>query len=229
MNIGIFGTGAVAKTVGGALADLGHQVVFGTRDIEATLARTDNDMFGNPPFAQWLATRERATLATFEEAANAGEILINATSGAGSLPALQAAGESNLNGKIMIDIANPLDFSQGFPPALTVCNTDSLAEQLQRAFPDLKIVKTLNTLTAVLMVNPAALPGDHVVFMNGNDGDAKSRVAAFLHEWFAWPTHNIIDVGDITTARGTEMLLPIWVRLYGTLGTPIFNFNIVRS
>lgn len=229
MNIGIFGTGVVAKTVGGALADLGHQVVFGTRDVEATLARTDNDMYGNPPFALWLAARERATLVTFEEAARAGEILINATSGAGSLPALEAAGAANLNGKIMIDIANPLDFSQGFPPSLTVCNTDSLAEQLQRAFPALRIVKTLNTLNATLMVNPAALPGDHVIFLNGNDADAKARVAALLHEWFAWPTHNIIDVGDITTARGTEMLLPIWVRLYGALGTPVFNFNIVRA
>lgn len=229
MNIGIFGTGVVAKTVGGALADLGHQIVFGTRDVEATLARTDNDMYGNPPFSLWLAARERATLATYEEAARAGEILINATSGAGSLPALEAAGAPNLDGKIMIDIANPLDFSQGFPPSLTVCNTDSLAEQLQRAFPNLKLVKSLNTLNASLMVNPAALPGDHVIFMNGNDGDAKARVAALLHEWFGWPAHSIIDVGDITTARGTEMLLPIWVRLYGAFGSPMFNFNIVRA
>jgi hypothetical protein len=228
MNIGIFGTGVVAKTIGGALAVHGHQVIFGTRNVETTLARTEPDQYGNPPFVEWLKGRENVTLATLTEAAQAGEMLVNATSGAGSIPALEAAGNENLAGKILIDIANPLDFSQGFPPTLSVSNTDSLGEQIQRAFPLVKVVKTLNTLNAALMTEPASLDGDHVIFMNGNDPAAKSRVAEVLGEWFGWPARNIIDVGDITTARGTEMLLPIWVRLYAAFGHANFNFNIVH-
>lgn len=228
MNIGIFGTGIVAQTVGGALATQGHEVVLGTRDVEASLAVTEKGPYGNPPLAQWLHDRAHVTLGSFAEAARAGEVLINATSGSGSLPALEAAGAAHLDGKILIDIANPLDFSQGFPPTLSVCNTDSLGEQIQRAFPALRVVKTLNTLSAGLMVNPAALPGEHVLFMSGNDTDAKAEVSALLGRWFGWQARNIIDVGDITTARGTEMLLPLWVRLFAAFGNAQFNFNIVR-
>jgi predicted dinucleotide-binding enzyme len=228
MNIGIFGTGFVAQTVGGALAAKGHEVVLGTRDVEAALARTEKGPYGNPPPAQWLQGRANTTLGSFAEAAQAGDILVNATSGAGSLPALEAAGAARLDGKILIDIANPLDFSRGFPPSLSVCNTDSLGEQIQRAFPGLKVVKVLNTLNAGLMVNPAALAGDHVLFMSGNDAGAKAEVAALLGQWFGWQARNIIDVGDISTARGTEMLLPLWVRLFAAFGNPQFNFNIVR-
>jgi predicted dinucleotide-binding enzyme len=124
-------------------------------------------------------------------------------------------------------LANPLDFSQGFPPSLTVCNTDSLAEQIQRAHPNIRVVKTLNTMTASVMVNPSLVPGEHNVFLSGNDADAKATASEVLG-WFGWKSANIIDVGDITTARGTEMLLPIWVRLYGALGNPNFNFHIAR-
>jgi len=228
MNIGIFGTGIVAQTVGGALAARGHEVVLGTRDVEASLARTEKGPYGNPPLAQWLQGRANTTLGTFAEAAGAGNVLINATSGAGSLPALEAAGAARLDGKILIDIANPLDFSRGFPPSLTVCNTDSLGEQIQRAFPALRVVKALNTLNAGLMVNPDALPGDHVLFICGNDASAKARVVSLLGEWFGWKARNILDLGDISNARGTEMLLPLWVRLFAAFGNAQFNFNIVR-
>jgi 8-hydroxy-5-deazaflavin:NADPH oxidoreductase len=145
----------------------------------------------------------------------------------GSIEALKMAGEANLNDKILIDISNPLDFSKGMPPTLTVCNTDSLAEQIQATFPQLKVVKTLNTLTADLMVNPAKVAnGDHDIFVSGNDAQAKATITEFLKREFGWK--NVIDLGDISTARGTEMLLPVWLRLYGALQTPYFNFKIVR-
>jgi 8-hydroxy-5-deazaflavin:NADPH oxidoreductase len=226
MNIGIFGTGAVARALGAKFLELGHSVVFGTRDVQTTLARAESDGYGNIPFSQWKKVHPSAKLSTFKEAASHGEILVNATSGSGSLAALQAAGKENLKGKILIDIANPLDFSKGFPPSLTVCNTDSLAEQIQRAFPDLRVVKTLNTMNATVMVNPGFVPGDHSVFISGNDPQAKKTVTDILHGWLGWRTSNIIDLGDITTARATEMLLPIWVRLFGLLKNPNINFHI---
>jgi predicted dinucleotide-binding enzyme len=113
------------------------------------------------------------------------------------------------------------------PPSLFVSNTDSLGEQLQRALPRTKIVKSLNTLTAALMVDAAELAGgQHSIFVSGDDADAKRTVSSFLREAFGHT--DVIDLGDITTARGTEMVLPLWVRLYAALGTPMFNFRVVR-
>src|SRR5262249_7403772 len=161
-------------------------------------------------------------LGTLAEAAAHGELVVNATNGIGSLEALQAAGEKNLAGKVLIDLANPLDFSKGMPPSLTVCNTDSLGEQIQRAFPAARVVKTLNTMNAALMVTPRKLAdGAHTVFVSGNDADAKKLVTELL-ESIGW--QDIVDLGDITTARGAEMMLPIWVRLWGVTKTPMFSF-----
>ncbi len=229
MNIAVFGTGVVAQTIGPALRSHDHAVVYGTRNPSETLTRTEPGPYGNPPFSEWMREHPEARIATYAHAAEGAELIINATSGHGSLSALESAGAERLDGKILIDIANPLDFSQGFPPSLFVCNTDSLGEQIQRAFPGVKVVKTLNTLNAVLMANPAALPGDHVVFLCGNDSAAKESVSSLLQESFGWKANNIIDIGDITTARGTEMILPIWVRLFGALQTPMFNFQLVRA
>jgi 8-hydroxy-5-deazaflavin:NADPH oxidoreductase len=153
-------------------------------------------------------------------------MVVNATSGVVSLEALKMAGEENLNGKILIDISNPLDFSQGMPPTLSVSNTDSLGEQIQRRFPEAKVVKTLHTMNAYLMVDPTQLAGaDHTVFVSGDSAEAKEKVTDLLRR-MGWT--DIIDLGDITTARGTEMLLPIWLRLFGALQKPVFNFKIVR-
>jgi predicted dinucleotide-binding enzyme len=138
-----------------------------------------------------------------------------------------AAGAENLDGKILIDVSNPLDFSKGFPPTLTVCNTDSVGEQIQRAFPGLKVVKTLNTTTCTVMVDPSRVPGEHDLFVSGDDAGAKATVTAFLKREFGWK--HVIDLGDITTARGTEMVLPLWVRLYGAFQSPFFNFHVVRA
>lgn len=226
MNIGILGTGIVGQTLGVKLMDLGHEIVFGTRDVEQTLARTDSDAYGNPPFGEWKNNNPASELKVFQEAAASGEMLINATAGRASIKALEQAGEENIADKILIDVANPLDFSEGPPPSLTICNKDSLGEQIQRRFPDARVVKTLNTMNAYLMVNPGLVPGTHNVFVSGNDAEAKGEVSGWLTEWFGWNPDTILDLGDITTARGVEMLLPLWVQLYGTIEHPLFNFHI---
>ncbi len=226
MKIGVIGTGIVGRTLAARLTELGHSVTVGTRDPAATTARTEPDGMGNPPFASWHAGHRDVTLGTFEQAAKHGDVVLNATGGSGAVAALTAAGADNLRGKVLLDISNPLDFSQGFPPFLSVSNTDSLGEQIQRAFPDVRVVKSLNTMTASLMADPKQLAGgDHSVFVSGNDAQAKATVTALLE---SLGHTDVIDLGDITTARGSEMLLPIWVRLMGPLGTPIFNFKIVR-
>lgn len=143
-----------------------------------------------------------------------------------ALDALKLAGTGNMNGKILIDVSNPLDFSKGMPPTLSVCNSDSLGEQIQRAYPGVHVVKALNTMNCNIMVNPSLVPGSHDAFVSGNDAGAKAKVTDILKNWFGWKT--VIDLGDITTARGTEMLLPIWIRLMGKFQSPNFNFKIVR-
>lgn len=225
MKIAVLGTGPVGQQVSAKLAELSHDVTIGTRDIGAAMARTEPDTFGNPPFPQWREQHPDIAVGTLAEAAAGAELVVNATNGAGSIDALEIAGEQNLAGKVLIDIANPLDFSQGMPPSLLVSNTDSLGEQIQRRFPDTKVVKALNTVNAYLMVDPKQLAGgDHTLFVSGNDADAKTQVVALL-ESFGWT--DVIDLGDISTARGTEMYLPLWVRIY-TLGSPMFNVKIVR-
>jgi len=226
VRFGILGTGVVGKTIAARLADLGHEVMVGTRDPEETTSRAEPDAYGNSPFSLWQDEHPEVKLATFSEAAAHGEMVVNATSGGVSLEALDLAGEDNLSGKILVDVSNPLDFSQGMPPTLSVSNIDSLGEQIQRRFPEAKVVKTLHTMNAYLMVDPTQLAGaDHTVFVCGDDPEAKAKVTELLQS-FGWT--DIIDLGDITTARGTEMLLPIWLRLFGALQKPIFNFKIVR-
>jgi predicted dinucleotide-binding enzyme len=227
MRVGVLGTGMVGQAIAGKLAELGHEVVVGTRDPAATLARQEPDFYGNPPIGTWLEQHPKVRLAGLADAAAHGELVVNATAGAAALEALRLAGEANLDGKVLVDVANPLDFSQGMPPSLSVANTDSLAEQLQRAFPAARVVKTLNTVNAQLMVNPRLVAdGDHSVFVCGDDPEAKALVTGLLTEGFGW--RDVIDLGDITAARGAEMLMPIWLRLMGGLGSPMFNFKIVR-
>jgi len=226
VRLGILGTGTVGKTIATRLAGLEHEVMVGTRNPQETTSRTESDRYGNPPFSAWQQEHPEVKLGTFAEAATHGEMIVNATAGAVSLEALEQAGEDNLSGKGLIDLSNPLDFSMGMPPSLSVVNTDSLGEQIQRRFPEAKVVKTLHTMNAYLMVDPAQLAGaDHTVFVSGDDPVAKAAVTDLLRS-FGWT--DIIDLGDITTARGTEMMLPVWLRLFGALQKPVFNFKIVR-
>jgi predicted dinucleotide-binding enzyme len=225
MNIAVLGTGMVGRAIAARLVDLGHTVTVGTRDPQATLARTHRDQMGNPAYPDWASHHPDVTLATFADAAAGAAVVVNATNGAASLAVLQAAGADNLAGKLLIDIANPLDFSAGMPPTLFVKDTDSLGEQIQRAHPQTRVVKTLNTLNANLMVHPETLPEGSSVFVSGDDPDAKATVTTLLKQF---GHTDVIDLGDITTARGTEMLLPVWLRLMSALDTAAFNFKIVR-
>jgi predicted dinucleotide-binding enzyme len=202
MKIGVLGTGVVGQTIATKLRELGHDVQIGSRSVGDDAV----------PFA---------------DAAAHGELVFNCTAGTASLKALGAAGQENLSSKVIVDVANTLDFSKGRPPTLSVCNDDSLGEQIQRAFPEAKLVKALNTVNAAVMVDPTRVPGEHNVFMCGNDEDAKGRVSELLQS-FGWPAEQIVDLGDITAARGPEMYLALWLRLMGAVGHPNFNIRIVR-
>jgi predicted dinucleotide-binding enzyme len=226
MEIAVLGTGTVGRTIAGKLAELGHGVVVGTRDPESTSARTEGDAMGNPPYSVWQADHPAIRLAPYADAAAAAEMVVNATGGIGSLEALRLAGAENLAGKVLLDVSNPLDFSRGFPPSLFVSDTDSLAEQIQRAFPAARVVKSLNTMTAALMVDPGRVGGgDHSTFVSGDDPDAKKTVVDVLT---SMGHTDVIDLGDLSTARAAEMLLPVWLRVMGALGTPYVQFKIVR-
>ena len=226
MLIAVLGTGAVGQTLAAGLDGIGHEVTVGTRNPSDARARTEPDAMGTPGVGAWLIEHPGIAVATFEEAAADADLVVNATNGAVSLSVLEDAGAGNLAGKVLVDVSNPLDFSQGFPPSLFIKDTDSLAEHIQRAFPDARVVKTLNTMNAHLMTNPQQLAGgDHSVFVSGDDASAKQTVTELLR---SLGHVDVIDLGDITTARASEMLLPVWLRLYGALGTPVFNFKIVR-
>jgi len=225
MDVAVLGTGTVGRTIAGRLHELDHAVVVGTRDPRATLARTDPDAMGTAPFAAWHADHPGVSLATHADAAAGAELVVNATPGSATLEVLALAGAENLAGKPLVDISNPLDFSNGFPPSLFVKDTDSLGEQVQREFPDARVVKALNTMTADVMVRPQDLGASSTVFVSGDDAAAKATVtellASFGHD-------DVVDLGGIETARGPEMYLPIWLRLMGALGTAQFNIKVVR-
>ncbi len=222
------GTGPVGQALAGKLAELGHEVVVGTRDPGATLARSEPDYLGNPPFRVWKEGHPEVGLKRPPEAAAEAELVVNATAGAGSIAMLESAGEETLAGKVLIDVANPLDYSQGMPPSLFVSNTDSLGEQIQRRFPQARVVKALNTMNCQVMVDPGRVPGDHTVFVSGEDEGAKREVVELLTA-FGWPQERILDLGGIRTARGTEMYLPLWLSLWGTLGTGDLNIAVLAA
>lgn len=224
MRIAVIGTGGVGRALAERLAGLGHEVVIGTRDVEATLARAEPDPFlGTPPFGQWQSAHPEVTLRSFADAGAFGELVINATSGVNSLAALNQVGADNLAGKVLLDLALPLDLSQGMPPTLTVANTDSLGEQIQRTFPEARVVKTLNSVSYAVMVDPGRVPGEHNLFIAGDADDAKAAARDLLAA-FGWPDGSVLDLGDITGARASEMYSRLLFQLAGVLGT--FDVNI---
>lgn len=215
MKIAVLGTGMVGETLGSKLIQLGHEVIMGSRSKN------------NDKASAWVQkSGALASQGSFADAAAAGELILNCTLGSASIEALTQAGEDNLAGKILWDLSNPLDFSKGMPPSLFVSNTDSLGEQIQRAFPRTRVIKTLNTINCNLMVDAASLPGDHTLFLCGNDAEAKITSRDLISTWFGW--RDIIDLGDITASRATESYLHLWLRLWGALKTPQFNLHIVR-
>lgn len=184
---------------------------------------------GNEVALAWTKSAgDAASAGTFADAAAFGEIVVNATAGATSVEALSAAGGENLEGKVLMDVANPLDFSAGLPPSLTVGNTDSLGEQIQRAFPKARVVKTLNTMAAEVMVEPGLVPGSHTVFVAGEDPEAKAEVASLL-EAFGWPAEDILDLGSLAAARGTEAYVTLWLRFWASTGTRVLNLKVLAG
>jgi predicted dinucleotide-binding enzyme len=224
-SYGVLGTGPVGQTLAAKLASLGHEVRMGTRDVAASRARADPAYAGAQSLSEWLAANPTVELATFHDAIAASDILINATSGSVSVEALALGDPADLDGKILVDIGNPLDFSSG-DLDLSVGITDSLGETLQRTYPALRVVKTLNTVTAAVMVDPTLVGGgEHTMFVAGNYESAKAEVTMLLHS-FGW--RDVVDLGDISGARGMEALLVLWVRSMQTLGGPMFNVKLVR-
>ncbi len=213
MKIGVLGTGEVGQTIGSKIVQLGHEVMMGSRD-EANIKATTWAKQEGP----------RASFGTFANAAAFGDILFNCTLGSASLGALRHAGADNLRGKILVDTANPLDYSS-VAWSLTVCNDDSLGEQIQRTFPETKVVKTLNTMNCNIMVDPRKLSEKTDVFVSGNDIDAKATVISILRDWFGW--RSIVDLGDITTSRSVEMYVLLWHTLRNAISSPRFNIKVV--
>jgi 8-hydroxy-5-deazaflavin:NADPH oxidoreductase len=216
MKIGVLGTGMVGNAIATKLVALGHEVCMGSR------------IAGNEHAHAWAqAAGAGASTGTFADAAAHGELLFACIHGVNTLDALEAAGREHLAGKVLVEVGNPLDFSGGMPPTLAVCNTDSLGEQVQRAFPDARVVKALNTMNCTVMVDPASVPGEHDVFVCGDDAGAKRHVRELL-ETFGWPAARIIDLGGIAASRGVEMYVTLWLSLYGAVGSPHFNIAVAR-
>ena len=204
----------VGQSIASKLAARGAQVTMGSRSDGGAAA-------------QWAKTTGgAASAATFKNAAEAAELIFNCTNGETSLEALRLAGAPAIAGKILIDVANPLSHQN--PGTLTICNTDSLGEQIQREFPDARVVKTLNTVNCEVMVDPGRIPGDHCVFVAGNEADAKGVVTRGLATWFGWPASRVIDLGGIQSARGTEMYLQLWLSLWRTVGHADYNLQVHR-
>ena len=215
MKIGVLGTGVTGQTLASKLVELGHDVMMGSRD-EA-----------NPKAVAWAKEEgHNALYGTFMNAAAFGEIIFNCTFGPASLDALRMAGTDNLKDKILIDTSNPINKSTD-PWTLTVCNTDSLGEQIQRIFPETKVVKALNTVNANVMVDPAKLIERTQTFVSGNDIEAKATVVMILRDWFGWK--EILDLGDITSSRSVEMFLPLWQSLRKAIPDQRFNIKVVSS
>jgi 8-hydroxy-5-deazaflavin:NADPH oxidoreductase len=209
MHIAIVGSGDVARALGGAFMRAGHETTLGTRDPEQTRAREE-----------WAGVD--LPLAAYPDLR--GEVFLNATRGDASLAALQAVGPT-LDGKVVIDTSNALDFSHGLPPSLFVCNTDSVAEQLQRALPEVRLVKMFNTMNCHVMADPASLGQDSTIFLAGNDESARQTAAALARD-LGWI--DVLDLGDLTAARGLEMYIPLWLRIWNAVGVEAFNIKVIR-
>ena len=218
MKIGVLGTGMVGDAIATKLVQTGHDVKMGSRDDK------------NPKAVAWARkVGPRGSAGTFQDAAKHAEIVFNCTAGAASLAVLKSAGEKNLEEKILVDVCNGLDHST-MPPSLIIdASRDSLGEQIQRTFPKTKVIKAFNTVTANLMVNPSALPGEHDLFISGNDDAAKKTFVELIEKDFGWKKARVVDLGDITAARAQEALIVPWIRLWGRLGTPMFNWHVVAA
>jgi len=217
MRIAVLGTGLVGETLASRLVEVGHEVRMGSRTAN------------NEKAAAWAAKAgPKAGHGTFAVVAAWAEVIVSAVHGEATLAALQSVGAEHLAGKVVVDVANRLDFGKGMPPVSLARDGDSLAEQIQREFPRARVVKSLNTMNTRIMVHPELVPGEHDVFLSGNDAAAKQVVRGLLRQ-FGWPDASILDLGDVTTARGPENMMPMWVRVWGAFGNAPFNVHWVRA
>jgi len=220
MNIGVLGTGVVGETIGTALTEKGHNVRLGSRSAN------------NEKAAAWVKkSNDHATQGDFNDAAAFGEIVFLCLNGAHALDAVRSIDADSVNGKIVVDVTNPLDFSKGMPPRLLegLNNSTSLGEEIQATMPMARVVKTFNTVTCNLMVNPKLVNnGDHSLFICGNDNDAKNKVKHFLVDTFGWKPENLLDLGGIEASRGVEAYVPFWVMMMQATGSPMFNIKVVK-
>lgn len=220
MNIGVLGTGVVGETIATALTEKGHNVRLGSRSSI------------NEKAAAWVKrSNNHATQGDFNDAAGFGDLVFLCLNGAHALDALRLVNNDSLVDKIVVDVTNPLDFSQGMPPRILpgLGNETSLGEQIQKALPRAHVVKALNTVTAKLMVDPRQVnKGDHNLFVCGNNADAKNKVMHFLVDNFGWRPENVLDLGGIQSARCTEAYVPFWATLMQAVGTPVFNIKLVK-
>jgi 8-hydroxy-5-deazaflavin:NADPH oxidoreductase len=214
MRIGVLGTGTVGRTLATAFEQAGHDVVLGTRDPQAGAA------------AEW-AAGHRGTAATFPDAAEHGEVVVLALSGAATLDVARSLGDAAA-GKVVLDVTNPLDFGHGFPPRLSTAPGESLAEQVQSALPDARVVKGLNTVNADVMVQPDRIPGEHTLPIAGDDDDAKRQVRSLLAD-LGWPDDAVLDLGGLSAARASEAYVLMWVALLQATGTPHVSIRVVRA
>ncbi|MFI6376767.1 NADPH-dependent F420 reductase [Streptomyces sp. NPDC050546] len=216
MRYAVLGTGDVGRTLGTRLVELGHEVRLGSRTRD------------NPAAVEWAsAAGAGADAGTFAEAAAFGEVVVNAVGGRVALAALDAVRPEDFDGKILVDISNPLGFEEG-ELRLSPVESDSVGETIQRAFPNARVVKTLNTVNCQVMVDPGRVPGEHNVFVCGDDARAKEQVTALLGE-FGWPRERVLDLGGIRAARAVEMWLPLWVGLMQKFGHADFNLELRRA
>ena len=198
MRFGVMGTGQVGSTIAGKLAASGHDVMLGSRDPNGEKAKA----LGLP-------------VGTHTEAAKHGECIVDAMPGEHAIESLRGC---DIDGKIFIDIAN-------YESAVDQPIVTPLGEAIQAAFPKVRLVKTLNSVSAHLMVDPASLGAAHAVFIAGNDASAKAEVTELLRS-FGW--QNILDLGDLTACRAMEQLIPLWMRLEQVYGGPDFNLAVAR-
>jgi predicted dinucleotide-binding enzyme len=215
MNIAILGTGRVAQAITPPLLAAGHRVVLGTRDVAAS------DLIA------WVAQQDgEIAIAPQQGAVAAGELVVDAVPGTVALETLRSLDAESLAGKVLVDPAHAVTFGADGAVRLMYPN-GSLAEEIQKALPDTRVVKTLATMNTSVMEDPTALPSRTNVFVSGDDADAKTTVAGLLED-LLWPRESILDLGPLVTARGQEHAFPLLVALMGAVGTPRVNLAVVH-
>ena len=212
-QVGVLGSGEVGRRLAAGFGSRGHDVMIGSRDPD------------KPELREWLSSDGAGVKAgTFQEAAAHGELLVLAVLGNAAQQAIADAGAENFSGKVVIDAMNPLDFSGGFPPKLSISGEDSLGERVQRALPDAKVVKAFNTIGNPYFVDPRFSEGQPTMLIAGDDEGAKRTVGDLL-AGFGWS--DVVDLGGIEGARELEAICIAWVKIGGRRGSWDHGFKLL--